>query len=83
MNRIIVLANQKGGVGKTTSTLNIGAGLCLLKRKVLLVDLDPQANLTYSLGIKAYELNKTIYNLLRGEANIEDIITKHNNNDII
>ncbi|MGC8819241.1 MAG: ParA family protein [Athalassotoga sp.] len=40
----------------------MGAGLSLLKRKVLLVDLDPQANLTYSLGIKAYELNKTIYN---------------------
>lgn len=83
MNRIIALANQKGGVGKTTSTLNIGAGLCLLKRKVLLVDLDPQANLTYSLGIKAYELNKTIYDLLRGETEVEDIITKHGNYDII
>ncbi len=56
MNKIIVLANQKGGVGKTTSTLNIGVGLCLLKRKVLLIDLNPQANLTYSLGMKAYEL---------------------------
>ena len=50
MTRIIALVNQKGGVGKTTSTINIGAGLNRLGKSVLLVDLDPQANLTYSLG---------------------------------
>jgi chromosome partitioning protein len=83
MNRIIAVANQKGGVGKTTSTLNIGAGLSLLKRKVLLVDLDPQANLTYSVGIRAHELKQTIYDLLKDKVKVEDIIIKHKNYDII
>ena len=51
MGKIISLLNHKGGVGKTTSTINIGAGMVELGKKVLLVDLDPQANLTLSLGI--------------------------------
>lgn len=71
--RIISLINQKGGVGKTTCVINIGDALIKLKRSVLLIDLDPQAHLTYSLGIKAHELNKTIYNVLREEVKIEDI----------
>lgn len=66
--RIIALINQKGGVGKTTSVVNIGAGLAALKYKVLLVDLDPQAHLTYSLGFDADELDASIYHLLKGEA---------------
>jgi len=72
--KIIALANQKGGVGKTTSTMNIGAGLNKLGKKVLLVDLDPQAHLTYSLGIEAHELDKTIYELLKGEATLEEVL---------
>ena len=72
--KIIALVNQKGGVGKTTSTINIGAGLSSLGKKVLLIDLDPQANLTYSLGIEAHKLNKTIYELLKGEASIKEVI---------
>jgi len=72
--RIIALVNQKGGVGKTTSVMNIGAGLKLLKKHVLMVDIDPQANLTYSLGIRAHELEKAIYELLIGEATIEEIL---------
>ncbi len=72
--RIITLINQKGGVGKTTSTINIGAGFIKLGKKVLLVDLDPQAQLTYSLGIQAHELDKTIYELLKGEATLEEVL---------
>ena len=70
--RTIAIANQKGGVGKTTSTLNIGAGLALLRKKVLLIDLDPQAHLTYSLGIMAHELTRSIYEVLKGEAAVEE-----------
>lgn len=77
--RAIALINQKGGVGKTTSVVNIGAGLAALKYKVLLVDLDPQAHLTYSLGVNADELELSIYNLLKGEADFEQarIETNH------
>lgn len=72
--KIIALINQKGGVGKTTSTINIGAGLKQLGQKVLLVDLDPQAHLTYSLGIAADELEKTVYQLLKGEISLHESI---------
>ena len=57
--RTIAIANQKGGVGKTTLTR--------LGEKVLLIDLDPQAHLTYSMGILAHELTRTIYQVLKGE----------------
>ena len=68
MGKIISLLNHKGGVGKTTSAINIGAGLVELGRKVLLIDLDPQANLTLSLGIPRQ--NSTIYEALRGESEL-------------
>lgn len=76
--KIIALANQKGGVGKTTSTINIGAGLSKSGKNVLLVDLDPQAHLTYSLGISAHELDNTIYQLLKGESNLSDTLIERN-----
>jgi chromosome partitioning protein len=63
----IALINQKGGVGKTTSTINLGAGLKQLGFKVLLIDMDPQANLSYSLGIQAHALDCTVYDVLKGE----------------
>ena len=69
MSRVISLSNHKGGVGKTTSTINIGAGLNRLKKKVLLIDLDPQANLSQSLGIE--EPERTIYGALKGEYKLE------------
>src|ERR671927_58069 len=72
--RIIALANQKGGVGKTTSTINIGTGLTQFGRTVLLADLDPQAHLTYSLGIPAHELEATIYEVLRGKTTLEKVM---------
>ena len=71
--KIIAIANQKAGVGKTTSAINIGAGLTQLGKRVLLIDLDPQANLTHSLGITVHESNKTIYQVVKGEAPFEEI----------
>jgi len=79
----IAIVNQKGGVGKTTSTINIGAGLVRLQKKVCLIDLDPQAQLTYSLGIKADELDKSIFELLKGEVDAMDIIISRNGLSII
>src|SRR5262245_23408149 len=76
--RVIAVINQKGGVGKTTSVINIGAGLAGMGRKVLLVDLDAQAHLTYSLGINADDLEATIYELLRGDATFDQVrLEKH------
>jgi chromosome partitioning protein len=75
--RIIAIANQKGGVGKTTTTVNLGAELAALGRRVLLIDLDPQAAATYSLGIDPEELDLTLYNVMvRREGSITEIIYK-------
>ncbi len=74
MGVIISLLNHKGGVGKTTSAINIGAGLVELGKRVLLVDLDPQANLTLSLGIPRQP--STIYEAIRGESDLEPYIVK-------
>lgn len=63
---IIAFCNQKGGVGKTTCALNVAVGLTLLKKKVLVIDFDPQAHLTYSLGLDAHHLTKTSYALMKG-----------------
>ena len=73
--RIIAVANQKGGVGKTTSTINLGAALAEYGRRVLLVDFDPQGALSIGLGVQAHELDSTIYNLLmeRG-VEVDDVI---------
>lgn len=65
MSKIISISNHKGGVGKTTSAINIGAGLNKLRKKVLLIDLDPQANMSQSLGIT--EPETTIYGAIKGE----------------
>lgn len=73
---IISLLNHKGGVGKTTSAINIGAGLVELGKKILLIDLDPQANLTLSLGVPRQRV--TIYEAIRGEAELEPFTVKKN-----
>lgn len=84
MARIIAFVNQKGGVAKTTSVVNVGAGLALEGKKVLLVDLDAQGHLTVSLGIDAYELDNTIYDLFKGNADASQaILSIDNKYDII
>jgi chromosome partitioning protein len=84
--RVIAMCNQKGGVGKTTTTINLGAALAEIGRKVLLVDFDPQGALSVGLGIRTNELDVTIYNLLveRGH-DVRDIIqhTRTENLDLV
>ncbi len=79
----IALINQKGGVGKTTSTINLGAGLSMLGKSVLLVDLDPQAHLTYGLGIHAHELDYTVYEVLRGEVSAAEAIVHRDGLEVL
>src|SRR5688572_16215108 len=81
--RIIAMCNQKGGVGKTTTTINLGAALAECGRRVLLVDFDPQGALSVGLGVRANELDVTIYNLLieRGH-DVHEVVQKTNTQDL-
>ena len=76
MGKIIALVNQKGGVGKTTSSINLSASLGVLKKKVLLVDLDPQGNSTTGIGVDKSVIKKSIYDLLIDNATLEEVIIK-------
>lgn len=76
MARIIAVANQKGGVGKTTTTINLSAALAEMGKKVLVVDIDPQGNTTNGLGIDKGKLDNTIYDLILGESTISEVILK-------
>jgi chromosome partitioning protein len=72
--RIIAIANQKGGVAKTTTAVNLSACLAVAEKKVLLVDIDPQGNATSGLGVARESLSRCIYDLLLGEATAEELI---------
>ena len=85
MGRIIAIANQKGGVGKTTTAINLSACLAERGKKVLSVDMDPQGNMTSGLGMYKNSVETTIYDLIIGETDIEGVINKNviENLDII
>ena len=76
MGRVIAIANQKGGVGKTTTNINLSACLAQAGKKVLTVDSDPQGNTTSGFGHNKNHLDKTLYNLLLGECQMEDIMCR-------
>lgn len=76
MGRTIAIANQKGGVGKTTTAINLSACLAEKGKKILAVDMDPQGNMTSGLGVDKDSVENTIYNLIIGESKMEEVLIK-------
>ena len=72
--KVVAIINQKGGTGKTTSTINLGSALSQLGKKILLIDLDPQGNLSYSLGVNDFE--QSMAEVLLGEARLNEILVQ-------
>ncbi|EAG7319746.1 ParA family protein, partial [Listeria monocytogenes] len=76
MSKVIALANQKGGVGKTTSSVNLSSSLAFLGKKVLLVDIDPQGNASSGVGVNKGEIEHCIYDVLVDDVAIQDVLQK-------
>lgn len=76
MGRIIAVANQKGGVGKTTTAINLSSCLATKGQKVLAIDMDPQGNMTSGLGVEKDNVENTVYDLIIGKAGIEDVLCR-------
>ena len=74
MGKIIAFANQKGGVGKTTTCVNVAAYMAMMGKKILILDLDPQGNATSGVGIRKAKDLKTIYDLIDGEGSFDEVI---------
>ena len=77
LSRIIAIANQKGGVGKTTTAINLGASLAAAEKRTLVVDIDPQANATSGLGVEKDSIERSIYDVLVDGAALEETLVKH------
>ena len=77
MGRIIAIANQKGGVGKTTTAINLSACLAEAEKRVLTIDMDPQGNTTSGLGIDKNNCENTIYQLILGECSFDETTTQN------
>ncbi|UPQ87975.1 ParA family protein [Vibrio sinaloensis] len=76
MGKIVAIANQKGGVGKTTTCINLAASMAATKRKVLVIDLDPQGNATMASGVDKYQVDATAYELLVEDVAFEDVVCR-------
>ncbi len=76
MGKIVAIANQKGGVGKTTTCINLAASMAATKRKVLVIDLDPQGNATMASGIDKYQVDATAYEFLVEESSFDDVVCR-------
>ena len=83
MGKIIAICNQKGGVGKTTTSINLAAYLAMAGKKVMLIDLDPQANATSGIGINKHDIKKSTYHILLEEQELTDILQKTGINNLL
>ncbi len=77
MGKIVAIANQKGGVGKTTTCVNLAASMAATKRKVLVIDLDPQGNATMASGVDKYQVDATVYEFLVEDALFNDVVCRN------